>query len=229
MANVPKSAMRDRESGIGTKRVRKNPNPTPPGHGLADSLLQLTGQVMGLAGAAVNGSVAAATSLLPIGAKATRTLLKAGGLLRQMREAAGLSLDDVSSAVDLRDPELLALAEHGKMALPFELILRLAAVLARNDPVPFVMNLTKVYSPTLWTALDSLGIGRLVEQVGREHDFVGIYRARDKARHLNEEEFRRICRFVEAAFDLALELTVQPPPADAKPPRRRTGNSSRAT
>ena len=122
MANVPKSAMRDRESGIGAKRVRKNPNRTPPGHGLADSLLQLTGQVMGLAGAAVNGSVAAATSLLPIGAKATRTLLKAGGLLRQMREAAGLSLDDVSSAVDLRDPELLALAERGKMALPFELI-----------------------------------------------------------------------------------------------------------
>ena len=158
-----------------------------------------------------------------MGAKATRTLLKAGGLLRDMREAAGLSLDEVSRAVDLRDPELLALAEHGKMALPFELILRLAAVLARNDPVPFVMNLTKVYSPTLWTALDSLGVGRLVEQAGREHDFVGISRARDHARQLTDGEFRSVCGFVEAAFDLALELVVQPS-ADAANSRRRTGN-----
>lgn len=140
-----------------------------------------------------------------------------------MREVAGLSLDEVRRAVDLRDPELLALAEHGKMALPFELILRLAAVLARNDPVPFVMNLTKVYSPTLWTALDSLGVGRLVEQAGREHDFVGISRARDHARQLTDGEFRSVCGFVEAAFDLALELVVQPrccrqlPPPHRKP------------
>lgn len=223
MAIAPKTTTPDRKSGIAPKRARKSANPAPSAHGLADSLLQLTGQVMGLAGTAVNSSVAAASSLLPLGAKATRTLLKAGGLLRDMREAAGLSLDEVSRAVDLRDPELLALAEHGKMALPFELILRLAAVLARNDPVPFVMNLTKVYSPTVWTALDSLGVGRLVEQAGREHDFVGIYRARDHARQLTDGEFRSVCRFVEAAFDLALELAVQPSAAAANP-RRRTGN-----
>lgn len=74
-----------------------------------------------------------------------------------MREKAGIPLEDLGKAIDLKDPSLLELAEDGKMALPFEVILRLASVLARNDPVPFVMNLTKAYSPTLWTILETPG------------------------------------------------------------------------
>ncbi|MGA9962918.1 MAG: hypothetical protein WBP66_11285, partial [Azonexus sp.] len=107
---------------------------------------------------------------------------------------------------DLKDPALLELAENGKMALPFEVVLRLASVLARNDPVPFVMNLTKAYSPGLWKILETLGISRLVEHAGREHEFISIYRARDEARTLTDEEFARVRKFVETAFDMALEF-----------------------
>ena len=47
------------------------------------------------------------------------------------------------------------------MALPFEIILRLASVLGRNDPISFVMRFTRSYNPDVWKTLESLGIGRL--------------------------------------------------------------------
>lgn len=76
-------------------------------------------------------------------------LALADSLLRGMREAAGLSASDLAQAVDLSDPALIEQAEGGKLALPFELILRVAAVLGRNDPVPAVMRLTRAQNPEL--------------------------------------------------------------------------------
>ncbi len=183
--------------------------------GLTKSLRSLTEQVVGMAGAAVDTSLAAATGLFPHGVASTRALVKAGGFLRGVREAAGIPLEDLGQAISLKDSALLELAENGKMALPFEVILRLAAVLARNDPVPFVMNLAKVHSPGTWQILESLGVGRLVEHAGREHEFVGIYRARDEARKLTDEEFARVRRFVETAFDMALEFNREAKAASA--------------
>lgn len=192
-------------------------------HGLGETWKALTGQVMGLAGAAMSGSLNAAGGLLPKNvASGARGLLQAGSFLRQVREGAGLSMDELAHAVDLQDGELLAAAETGKLALPFEVILRLAAVLARNDPIPFVTNLTKAYSPALWSAMDAVGIGRLVEHAGREHEFVAIYRARDAARRLSDDEFARVKKFVEAAFDLALAFAEPPAaPLTKRPPARR--------
>jgi hypothetical protein len=126
-----------------------------------------------------------------------------------VRERTGLTLAEVGQAVDLKDVELLALAERGKAALPFEMILRLAAVYARNDPIPFVLKLTDTYSPAIGRTLAALGIGRLVEHARREHDFVTIYRARDAARRLTDAEFKRVLAFVEAAFDLALAFAAE--------------------
>lgn len=173
---------------------------------LTQSLRSLTEQMVGMAGAAVDTSLAAATGLFPHGVASTKALVKAGSFLREMREAAGIPLDDLGQAISLKDSALLALAENGKMALPFEVILRLAAVLARNDPVPFVMNLSKAHSPAMWQILESFGVGRLVEHAGREHEFISIYRARDEARKLTDEEFSRVRKFVETAFDMALEF-----------------------
>lgn len=173
---------------------------------LTQSLRSLTEQMVGMAGAAVDTSLAAATGLFPHGVASTKALVKAGAFLREMREAAGIPLDDLGQAINLKDSALLELAENGKMALPFEVILRLAAVLARNDPVPFVMNLSKAHSPAMWQILESFGVGRLVEHAGREHEFISIYRARDEARKLTDEEFARVRKFVETAFDMALEF-----------------------
>ena len=199
--------------------------------GLTRSLRSLTEQVVGMAGAAVDTSLAAATGLFPHGVASTKALVKAGAFLRQVREAAGIPLDDLGQAINLKDSALLELAETGKMALPFEVILRLAAVLARNDPVPFVMNMTKAHSPAMWQILESFGVGRLVEHAGREHEFVSIYRARDEARKLTDEEFARVRKFVETAFDMALEFNREAKeaasepkaPAKRKPAARKAG------
>ena len=182
---------------------------------LTGSIRSLAGQVMGIAGAAMDASFGVG-GLLTRDPKRRKDLAKAGSFLRGVRERAGMTLADVGQAVDLKDAEMLALAEGGKVALPFEMILRLAAVLARNDPVPFVMSLTNTYSPNIGRMLEALGVGRLVEHARREHDFIKIYRARDAARKLSDEEFRRVLAFVEAAFDLALEFAT----AEALRPKR---------
>jgi len=175
--------------------------------GLTGSIRSLAGQVIDIAGAAVDASLGVG-GLLARDAIQRKDLARAGAFLRKVREKAGLTVADVGHAVDLKDVVLLELAESGKAALPFEVILRLAAVLARNDPIPFVLNLTNTYSPAIGRTLTALGVGRLVEHARREHDFINIYRARDAARRLSDAEFVRVLAFVEAAFDLALDFTA---------------------
>lgn len=188
--------------------------------GLTKTLRGLTEQVVGMAGAAVDTSLAAASGLFPRGVASTKGLVKAGSFLRSVREAAGIPLEDLGRAINIKDAALLELAENGKMALPFEVILRLASVLARNDPVPFVLNLAKVYSPGTFRTLEILGIGRLLEHAGREHEFISIYRARDEARKLTDEEFSRVRKFVETAFDMALEFNREAKAAASRPGAR---------
>lgn len=136
---------------------------------------------------------------------------KAGSLLRMARRAARMSTRELGAAIDLSDPRLLELAETGKATLPFEIILRLAGILGRHDPVSFALQLTRSYNPDLWKALEDLGIGRLVVQAGREREFANLYRAQDAARQLSDEEFAAVLRFVDAAFRLALDLRGHPP------------------
>jgi transcriptional regulator with XRE-family HTH domain len=139
------------------------------------------------------------------GADTSRTA-RAGTVLRRLRESAGLTLDDVGHALNLKDPSLLEALEGGRIALPFELILRLAAVLGRNDPVGFVMKLTRSANPELWKSLESLGVGRLVLQSAREREFANIYRADDGARQLSDEDFAIVLAFTKAAFETAMAL-----------------------
>lgn len=180
---------------------------------LTGSIRNLAGQVIDIAGAAVDASLGVG-GLLARDAIQRKDLARAGTFLRKVREQAGLTIADVGQAVDLKDVVLLELAESGKAALPFEVILRLAAVLARNDPIPFVLNLTNTYSPTIGRTLKALGIGRLVEHARREHDFINVYRSRDAARNLSDAQFARVLTFVAAAFDLALDLAARgSPPA----------------
>ena len=131
-------------------------------------------------------------------------IAKAGAALRRMRETAGLTLEQLAHAVDLRDPELIANAERGLVALPFELILRLSGVLGRGDPLTSVMKLTRAYNPDLWKALEDLGIGRLVVQAGRERELANVYRGNDTARRLSDEDFAAVLAFTRQAFDMAV-------------------------
>jgi len=171
--------------------------------GMARQVRSWSDSVLGIAGAAADVSIGAAKALL-VRPDQRATLERAGAVLRGMREAAGLSLKEVGEAINLKDPTLLELVEGGKVALPFEVILRLASVLGRNDPISFVMRFTRSYNPDTWQTLERLGVGRLAVQAGREREFANIYRASDAARRLDDEEFAAALAFVKAAFDLAL-------------------------
>jgi transcriptional regulator with XRE-family HTH domain len=176
--------------------------------GLAHQVRSWTDSVLGIAGAAADVSLGAARSMLPK-PEQRRALAKAGAVLRSMRETAGLSLRQVGEAINMKDPTLLDLVENGKVALPFEVILRLASVLGRNDPVSFVMRFTRSYNPEVWQTLENLGIGRIAVQAGREHEFVNLYRGSDAARRLSDEEFALALAFTKAAFDMAVAFKTQ--------------------
>lgn len=180
---------------------------------LAQQVRSWTDSVLGIAGAAAGVTMGAAKMMLPKPGQ-RRTLERTGALLRRMREAAGLSLGEVGAAINLGDPALLDLVENGKVALPFEIILRLASVLGRNDPISFVMRFTRSYNPDVWKTLESLGIGRLALQAGREREFANLYRASDAARRLSDEQFAEVLKFTKAAFEMALAFAArkgQPP------------------
>jgi len=178
---------------------------TLPVRRIAQELRRWTDTVLGIAASATD------LSLNLVGARAPKpaqqaAIRKAGSMLRQAREAAGITKNELSRAIDIADPELLARAEVGKVALPFEVILRLAGVLGRHDPVTFVMKLARSYYPQLWQALDDLGIGRLAVQAGRERDLANVYRANDAARRLSDAEFAAVLGFVKAGFDMAVSF-----------------------
>lgn len=129
---------------------------------------------------------------------------KGAALLRDLRQAAGLTLDDLGRALEVDDPSFLGLVENGKVGLPFELILRLTAVLGRNDPVGFMLQLTRGFNPKMWKALEAVGIGHLLVQAGREREFANIYRRHDAARALSDADFAAALGFADAAFATAL-------------------------
>jgi transcriptional regulator with XRE-family HTH domain len=129
---------------------------------------------------------------------------KTGAALRRMRKATGLTITEVGAAINLKDPSLIEAWENGRIAVPFELILRLAAVLGRNDPIGFVMKFTRSSNPDLWRSLEALGVGKLLIQSAREREFANIYRSDDEARQLNDREFAEVLAFCRAAFEMAM-------------------------
>jgi len=177
--------------------------------GVARQVRAWSDSVLGIAGAAADVSIGAAKAML-VRPEQRAALEKTGHVLRGMREAAGLSLKEVGAAINLKDPSLLELVENGKVALPFEIILRLASVLGRNDPVSFVMRFTRSYNPEVWQTLEGLGVGRFAVQAGREREFANIYRGSDAARRLSDDEFNAVLAFTKAAFDLAMTFRAGP-------------------
>lgn len=188
--------------------------PKPPGallqeasgtavRSLARQLHAWTGSLIGGVGNAADLSLAlAAASVQRPGPKAA--VAKAAALLREARQAAGLTLDDLGEALELKDPSFIALVESGKVGLPFEMILRIATILGRNDPVTFVLQLTRSYNPRVWKSLEALGVGKLIVQAGREREFANIYRRNTAARSLSDKDFAAALAFAASAFESAL-------------------------
>ncbi len=122
---------------------------------------------------------------------------------------AGLTLSEMSEALNLKDKSLLEAIENGTSTLSFELILRLAALIARNDPIPFIMRTTRNYNPEVWQILNDWGIGRIPLQFEREREFINIFRRHDDARNLSDEGFRKVLEFTRHSFEMSMHFIEQ--------------------
>ncbi|HLA36486.1 MAG TPA: helix-turn-helix transcriptional regulator [Rhodocyclaceae bacterium] len=141
---------------------------------------------------------------------------KTGAALRKVRESAGLTIQEVGAAINLNDPALIETMENGVINVPFEIVLRLAAVLGRNDPIGFVMSFTRTSNPEIWNSLEALGLGKLILQSAREREFANIYRGADDARNLSDAEFAEVLAFTRAAFEMAMTIHGRRPPPKSK-------------
>jgi hypothetical protein len=172
---------------------------------LAKQLQSWTGSVLGNVDTASDVVMALAKGRMKRpGPKAA--VAKAAAMLRDLRQAAGLTIEDLGHMLELEDPSFMDLVENGVVGLPFDLILRLAGVIGRHDPVGFILQMTRSYNPKMWKALEALGVGKLLVQAGREREFANIYRRHDAARELSDADFAAALSFADAAFATALQF-----------------------
>ncbi len=138
-----------------------------------------------------------------------KLMLTAGQSLKDLREVAGLTLSEANEALNLKDKSILEAVENGTATLSFELILRLSALLARNDPIPFIIKYTRTYNPEIWGILSDWGLGRLPLQYERERQFINIFRAHDEARKLSDDGYKKVLEFTKKAFDMSLHFIAE--------------------
>lgn len=176
--------------------------------GLIDRLASLTGSALRFGARATDTSFRVGRALIN-SQDQLRAMLTAGQSLKDIREVAGLTLSEMSEALNLRDKSVLEAIENGTATLSFELILRLAALIARNDPIPFIMRTTRNYNPEVWQILNDWGVGRLPLQFEREREFINIFRRHDDARNLSDEGFRKVLEFTRQSFEMSLHFVEE--------------------
>lgn len=173
--------------------------------GLIDRLASLTGSALRFGVRATDTSFRVGRTLIN-SQEQLRAMLAAGQSLKDIREVAGLTLSEMSEALNLRDKSVLEAIENGTTTLSFELILRLAALIARNDPIPFIMRTTRNYNPEVWQILNDWGVARLPLQFEREREFINIFRRHDDARTLSDEGFQKVLEFTRQSFEMSLHF-----------------------
>ena len=186
---------------------------------LLGSLMKLTGQVAGntldiarntatmtamfgetwLRGALVN-------SLEP---ERLEAMAEAGHFLRDARETAGLSLKELADSLGVSDNSVLEDVESGDSIMPLELMLRSAALLARHDPIPFLIKFMRTYNPALEKRLEQWGVLSLPKHFERERRFINIYRQHDALRKLTDEEHERFIEYMNSSTALVLDVMLK--------------------
>lgn len=203
---------------------------------LLDSLLRLTGQV---AGGTLELARSTATLTAMFGESWLRQALnasleperleamaEAGHLLRDARETAGMTLKDLADSLGVSDKRILEDVESGERIMPLELVLRSASLLARHDPIPFLLKFMRTYNPELEKALESWGVMALPRHYERERRFINLYRKHDILRSFTDAEFHRYLEYMESSSNLVLELMARE--KEANTPRSRRAASHKA-
>ncbi len=182
---------------------------------LVNRLTDFTGSALRLAARSTDASLRVGRALMK-SQDQIRLMLATGQSLKDIREVAGLTLADMSEALNLKDKSLLEAVENGTSTLSFELILRLAALVARNDPIPFILKYTRRYNPEAWQILNDWGVGKLPLQFEREREFINIFRSHDDARELSDEGFERVLAFTRQSFEMSMHFVAEQEQAAAE-------------
>lgn len=208
--------VKERGKKIGTKPVMSRNAANKKMTQLPDEERSLVLQVASLAAKAFrlaakagDASIKVGKALITSSSIDTKLMQESGAYLKDVRELAGLTQAELAEALHLSDQSLLAAVEKGTATLSFELILRLAALLARHDPVPFIIKFTRTYNPEVWDVLEKWGVGRLPVHFERERQFINIYRAHDSARKLTDNGFEKVLQFTRTAFEMALHFVSE--------------------
>ena len=199
---------------------------------LFEQLTRLTGQV---AGQTIDAAKTTATLTAMFGENWLKSavmktfeperleaMAEAGHLLRDARETAGLSLKELADSLGLKDDSLLEDVESGERVMPLELMFRSASLIARHDPIPFLIKFMRTYNPSLGATLEQWGVLALPMQYERERRWINIYRQHDVFRSLSDEEYDRLISYVDSATNLVLDVMQREKEAAAAVPANRT-------
>ncbi len=183
---------------------------------LLDSVRKLTGQVAGgTLGLARNTAAMTAmfgenwvrsTVLNQLEPERLEAMAEAGHFLKDARETAGLSIKDLSESLGLADKSVLEDIESGETIMPLEVMLRSASLLARHDPIPFLIKFMRTYNPALEKTLEQWGVLALPKQYERERRFVNLYRQHDVLRGFSDEEYERFIHYMQGSISLVLDV-----------------------
>jgi transcriptional regulator with XRE-family HTH domain len=136
-------------------------------------------------------------------------MAEAGSFLRDARETAGMSLKDLAEKLGVSDNSVLENVESGESIMPLELMLRSAALLARHDPIPFLIKFMRTYNPALEERLEKWGVLSLPKNFERERRFVNIYRQHDDLRNLSDDEHARFIEYMNSSTELVLNVMMK--------------------
>ncbi len=217
-------------------------NKTSDEQSLISTLMQITGQV---AGSTLDLARTTATMTAMFGESWLRSALMknmeperleamadAGKFLRDARQTAGMSVAELNDALGLSDGKLLRDVESGERIMPLEMMLRVASLIARHDPIPFLIKFMRTYNPALGKTLEQWGILTLPKYYERERRFINLYRQHDQLRQLSDAEFERFLSYMDSAGTLVLDMMASereaaragvqqsPTQATAKPKRK---------
>ena len=142
---------------------------------LLESVRRLTGQVAGgTLGLPRNTAAMTAmfgenwlrsTVLNQLEPERLEAMAEAGHFLRDARETAGMSIKDLSENLGLSDKSVLEDIESGQTIMPLEVMLRSASLLARHDPIPFLIKFLRTYNPALEKTLEQLVLQELEKKM----------------------------------------------------------------
>ncbi len=186
---------------------------------LLSSLMRLTGQV---AGGTLDLARNTATMTAMFGEswlkgallntlepERLEAMAEAGRFLQDARETAGMSLKDLAENLGVSDNSVLENVESGESIMPLELMLRSAALLARHDPIPFLIKFMRTYNPALEERLEKWGVLTLPKNFERERRFVNIYRQHDELRNLTDDEHGRFIEYMNSSTELVLNVMMK--------------------